>query len=170
MLGGGGAAVIESKGIFAGCRIADNGSGSTGGGISLGDTEALVLNCTVVRNQAQSGGGIFVITDGGNEIRSTIAWDNAAPSSSSIHVDGNQPLVVYGCIEGGWPGVGNIDVDPDLTDYSTWSDVLYVGSPCIDSGDPLPNLNDSVVWPGWYENGARSDMGAYGGVTTYLWK
>ncbi len=169
LLGGGGVALIESRATIAGCRIAGNTSGP-GGGISLGDTDALVLNCTVVGNQASGGGGIFVITDGGNEIRNTLVWDNVAPVDPAIHAEGDPPLVEYGCIEGGWPGTGNIASNPDLVDYLAWNDVLNLGSPCIDAGDPDSGFDDSVVWPPWYANGARSDIGAYGGPTIFLWK
>jgi len=50
--------------------------------------------------------------------------------------------------------------------------LLRPGSPCIDTGDP--SVEDSLYdwhprWPDWYPNGARSDMGAYGGPGNSGW-
>ena len=61
--------------------------------------------------------------------------------------------VTYTDIQGGWAGVGNIDVDPlfvmpDQNDYR-----LQWDSPCIDSGDPDPQYNDP--------DGTRADMGVF---------
>jgi hypothetical protein len=39
--------------------------------------------------------------------------------------------VTYSCIQGGWPGTGNLNVDPALMADGT----LRRGSPCIDAGN-----------------------------------
>lgn len=50
--------------------------------------------------------------------------------------------------------------------------LLKPGSPCIDTGDP--SIEDALYdrhprWPDWYPDGARSDMGAYGGPGNRGW-
>lgn len=102
---------------------------------------------------------------------------------------GHAPTVVYSNIQGAWPGLGNIDVeplfarpnsannplDPDaiwlqadyhlLSETGRWNppDLRWVAdpltSPCIDAGDP-----DSP-WSGEPQaHGARLNLGAYGGT------
>ena len=49
---------------------------------------------------------------------------------------------------------------------------LQDGSPCVDAGDPSieDRLSDwHPKWPDRYPNGARSDMGAYGGPGNIDW-
>jgi len=63
-----------------------------------------------------------------------------------------------------WPRTGlfgNISEPPQLVDWSMDGDFgnddfhLQAGSPCIDAGNPIPQLNDV--------DGTVNDMGAYGG-------
>ena len=52
------------------------------------------------------------------------------------------PIVAYSNVQGGWPGVMNIDANPLFANQSAGDFRLLPGSPCIDSGD------DSAVPPG----------------------
>jgi hypothetical protein len=86
--------------------------------------------------------------------------------------------VLYSCIEGGYPGQGNIDSDPLFassggSDYHLRSlfgryepsrdrwvkDSDYEYSPCIDAGDPQDPVGAEPL-----TNGKRINMGAYGGT------
>jgi parallel beta-helix repeat protein len=53
------------------------------------------------------------------------------------------------------PGDGDISSNPMFMDAGTRDFHLNSGSPCIDTGNPDSDYNDS--------NGSRNDMGAYGG-------
>ena len=114
----------------------------------------VITNCTFADNFAtEEGGGIW--NDPGDDpfisgnpaaptITSCILWGNSAPAGSQIHC--GWPTVTYSCVQGGWPGVGNIEDDPNFVDPdgsdddpNTWVDNDYhltQFSPCIDTGDP----------------------------------
>jgi hypothetical protein len=64
-------------------------------------------------------------------------------------------------------GDGMIDADPLFVSYHGFDFLLRKGSPCIDAGDP--DIEDGRSWPIWYNNGLRSDMGAYGGPGNVGW-
>ncbi|MBN1877341.1 MAG: CotH kinase family protein [Anaerolineae bacterium] len=72
------------------------------------------------------GGGLATVAN-------TILWDNG----EAITLDANSMLSVsFSDIEGGWPGVGNLDADPrflSLADYR-----LMSTSPCRDAGFSPP--------------------------------
>jgi hypothetical protein len=66
-------------------------------------------------------------------LKQCVLWANIAQTLDQIHDDGTSVTVVsYSDVQGGWPGVGNIDNDPSLTPNPH----LRAGSPCIDAGDP----------------------------------
>jgi hypothetical protein len=78
------------------------------------------------------------------------------------------PTVSYCNLCGGWPGTGNIDVDPLFRDPANGDFHLmatYCGdpldSPCIDAGDPA--ILDILLNCDWGLGTTISDMGAYGG-------
>jgi hypothetical protein len=118
---------------------------------------------------AQSGlgtNGSTVITGNTLTIQNSIVWDSADPSISS------GTTISYSCIEGGFPGTGNIDSDPLFVeagrdDFHLQSTVgSYHGgqwlpdpgySPCIDSGNPETAYRNEP-WP----HGYRVNMGAFG--------
>ena len=64
---------------------------------------------------------------------------------------GNAGTIEYSNIEGGAPGVGNIDADPRFLAPAFGDFHLLPGSPCIDAGHP--GMSDP--------DGSRVDMGAF---------
>jgi len=92
--------------------------------------------------------------------------------SDEIQTGDPEPIVGYSNVQGGWPGVGNIDQDAEFRSLAGFHYLLAPGSPCIDAG--APTIEDGVSdwhprWPPWYPNGSRSDMGAYGGPGNADW-
>lgn len=145
------------------CIFSDN-SAKDGGGISIGwysHIKTNITNCTFVSNSASiSGGGIYNF-DGGMEkipLINCIFWNNSdANGMGSLGQlydrTGCNFAVNYSCIQGGYPGVGNIDVNPQFVDSGNgdyhlksegwrWCEGLLdwqyddVTSRCIDSGNP----------------------------------
>jgi len=154
------------------CRITANaGAGilmlaRTGGRIIVYNYPA-ITNCTIAGNlQGGISGSIPTITN-------SIIWAN---SPQQIAGTPAPVSVTYSDIQGGFPGIGNIDADPlfadpDNGDYhlksqagrwdpnsQTW--VLdEVTSPCIDAGDMSTPVGFEP-----FPNGGVVNMGAYGGT------
>ncbi|MHC4559277.1 MAG: right-handed parallel beta-helix repeat-containing protein, partial [Planctomycetota bacterium] len=144
------------------CIFSGNRAGTKGGGIyTRNESHLTLINCTFNSNSVENGyGGAIVNDDGSNSIvtnctftgnnaatygggmynsgssptlKQCVLWANIAQTLDQIHDDGTSVTVVsYSDVQGGWPGVGNIDNDPSLTPNPH----LRAGSPCIDAGDP----------------------------------
>ncbi|MHC4517288.1 MAG: right-handed parallel beta-helix repeat-containing protein [Planctomycetota bacterium] len=154
---------------------------STSVGSSFQRTRVTIINCTIAQNQLSDpatwpypGGGIESI---GTDILiyNTIVWYN----DGNAVVIGSPVIyepVNYSNIQGGYAGVGNINQDPLFAstaneDYhlqSTYGryDPQFSGwvndgrrSPCVDTGDPTSSATEEPP-----PNGARINMGAYGGT------
>jgi hypothetical protein len=73
------------------------------------------------------------------QVQNSILWAN---ENTQITAQASEPTVSFSCVQGGWPGTRNTDVDPRLVNASTGIDVaageadlrLVPGSPCIDAG------------------------------------
>jgi parallel beta-helix repeat protein len=140
---------------------------SEGGGIYLWDESyPTITNNTIALNSGLDGGGIYS-NEGSIEIINTILWANSGAGGSEIYVVNGELTVTYSNIQGGWPGEGNIDVNPMFVSFRGFDYLLHPSSLCIDSGDPT--IEDGFQWPWWYSNDLRSDMGAYGGPGNIDW-
>jgi hypothetical protein len=135
----------------AGAKVVNNliayNAASLGGGIYSYDqhTQFLqIINNTITENEAEEiGGGIFM--DGAEAVvMNTIVWDNLSGIGMGIAETGSDLEVVYSDIYGGWPGVGNIDEDPEFCDdtcHISWWD-----SPCWDAGIDQIELEGIVYY------------------------
>ena len=129
-----------------------------------------LINNTIINNTAVSGGGIYCF-DFTPTIKNSIIWGNQ-PSQ----ITGDQAEIEYSDIQGGYTGIGNIELEPQI-DLNSEYCVLLASSPCIDAGNPDPIYNDienllypgSAMWPA--QGGLRNDMGHCGGPASpwYLW-
>ena len=171
---GGGGIYTGSEGLFENCIVSNNSSIYEGGGIRIYDSESKVeiINCVITDNITSDweGGGIaayFSSVDVVNSIVRDNIPDQIAEGYSVLTVS-------YSNIGRNWPGIGNINQDPLFYEYPILGlkFLLEPSSPCIDTGDP--SIEDDIYdwhprWPGWYPNGAQSDMGAYGGPGNRGW-
>ncbi|MAE71704.1 MAG: hypothetical protein CME06_14705 [Gemmatimonadetes bacterium] len=157
-----------------------SGSDTSAGGAAFCSAGTLKLfNCTLVGNAATGsdtgsgsgrGGAVYGNVAWDLDIRNSILWGNEPEE-----VYGDYPEVSYSDVEGGWPGVGNIDADPGFS--PRWPEhplarfLLGIHSPCIDSADPT--MTDPPWWrisPAYAEHNSRqADMGAYGGDSAVGW-
>ncbi|MCH8822948.1 MAG: right-handed parallel beta-helix repeat-containing protein [Planctomycetes bacterium] len=116
------------------CLLAQNDA-LFGGGI-FHESELSILsvaNCTVTNNTAGIGGGILTDDLTVLFLDNSILWDNQP--EQLLNDDISVVMVSYSNIQGGWPGLGNINanplfVDPDNDDYR-----LAATSPCIDAAN-----------------------------------
>jgi len=122
---------------------------SYGGGaywtIGNGSAPIIIENNTIVENSSGTNGGAMTLYSGTVTARNNIIWGNTQSQGGPI---AGSPTITYSDVEGGFPGHGNIDADPQFED-GTYN--LSENSPCIDSGDPNSPLDS---------DGTRADMGA----------
>jgi hypothetical protein len=98
-------------------------------------------------------------------ITNTIIWNN---TSGSINPDdpGDIVYAFYSDIQGGWPGIGNINADPMFVDTANGDYRLQSGSPCIDAGIQdtflVYNNGQDTLWiPPIEYMGTAPDIGAH---------
>jgi parallel beta-helix repeat protein len=171
---GGGIYAYRSSSIVANCIITGNVCARFGGGICSSQSSLSVINCTIVYNQSTgqwwnddwgSGGGIYCDSI---FVKNSIIKGNKYYYGANGVVCTKFAFITYSNVQGNWPGVGNINVDPlfrdrDNDDFhlqATYCDDPN-DSPCIDGGDP--NVLDAVLDCQHGLGSERSDMGAYGG-------
>jgi hypothetical protein len=139
----------QGGGILGGsatrCFIADN-LADVGGGAA----QVVLESCTLIDNVAR-------VTAGAGQdvtVHNSILWGNSSPV-----LDAGSPAS-YCDVQGGLPGVGNIDALPGFWAPVSGSDYhLLPTSPCIDVGDPASPLDP---------DGSRADMGAFAFDATHV--
>jgi len=138
---------IKSIGCTYMQNIADFGGGLFGRYSAAGS----IINCTIIDNLAHKDGGGITCENTTISCVNNILWGN---SPQQIVENNNYTLTVsYSDIEGGWPGEGNIDENPQFVAPYKGDFRLKSDSPCIDAGDPLFGVP--------LGGGSRIDMGAY---------
>ena len=185
--GGGGAYITSSSMILDNNKILYNGSIDAGGGVLMVGCTADIsrniiygnrnyiggggglacvrstinlCNNTIANNSDGPGGGMWTRL-GQTTMRNNIFWGNISHLGMQIYAEQETIAVAeYNDIQGGWPGVGNIDADPLFADtangdfHLTWTGYPANDSsksPCIDTGDPSSPLDPDTT---------RADIGA----------
>ena len=132
---GGGLVAVSTTVEVRGCSFLEN-SGTSGGGIIADSVDLLVEHCVFARNESNLGTAIsgsindgrmtvdhctFAEQIGGVTIEpyfspvtvtNSIAWGNGNAEFIDLFFTSTSASVSYSDIDGGWPGVGKIDVDP----------------------------------------------------------
>lgn len=134
------------------CVFRGNSANSTGGGCAISDyfSECKVTNCTFYENTASSGGGIHAdVSDAGKTVAvvNSIFWGNTPDQIVRAATSNGDVAVSYTCVQDAspgdgivFPGVMNLDEDPNFIDPPGADLRLSVGSKCIDAanGDVSP--------------------------------
>jgi predicted outer membrane repeat protein len=167
--------------VFAGNRVDGFGAAIASDGIPA------IGHCTFHANSSQAGGAMAFLegtprpSEGWFMIANCIMRDGGSEVTNN---SGHRMDLFYSNVQGGWPGAGNVDVDPCFIEPGRWDpngeiwiDGDYhlqseagrwdpvgqgwvhddVTSPCIDAGDPYSSY-DRELWP----HGRRANMGAHG--------
>ncbi len=176
----------SSDPIISICAIIDNTSERDGGGIYNDLSSPNIINCFIFNNFARgNGGGIDNFSQSHSNITNcTIVYNissnfwsggvsNSSPSSTIIAnnciIWDNQPLQIagnitinYSNIQGGYIGMGNIDLAPCFSGPDANDFHLTGISPCINAGDPnyTPDMNETDIDDEPRIIGTRVDMGA----------
>lgn len=170
--GGGVVLNFPTGGRFTNNVVAGNFGGEDygGGGIWInGGADVPIINSTIANNSSTTtGGGLLIYSGSGPTMKNSIFWGNTAPTQAQIGGYVSYP-VSYCDVHGGFPGTGNINVDPVFHGEYFYHMPMPL-SPCIDAGDPVsPTYDDpeNSALPGfaiWPSHGTvRNDIGAYGG-------
>ncbi|MCK4342071.1 MAG: right-handed parallel beta-helix repeat-containing protein [Phycisphaerae bacterium] len=165
---GGGIFCYGSGPTITNYTITGNTATDYGGGINCYqyETSPTITNCTFTGNSAGIGGAVYCHYYSYTTITNCILWadapDELCVSSSS------SPVITYCDVQGGWPGVGNIDAAPCFVDPADDFHLL-LASPCLDAGSNAavpPDLTIDLdgkprIIDGNSDGQAVVDMGAY---------
>ncbi|KPK72150.1 MAG: hypothetical protein AMJ79_15935, partial [Phycisphaerae bacterium SM23_30] len=141
---GGGIRCIYSNPIIINSNIIRNKSQDYGGGLYCSQSELTIINCIICDNTAAVGGGMYVrcwskpkvinCTFSGNSavngkilafdslwqhcpsniiVTNGILWDG---DDEIWNNDNSKIMITYSDVQGGWPGEGNINIDPNFVD------------------------------------------------------
>ena len=170
---GGGFAVWDGNPTLEN-NLFEKNKATYGGGGWIGDafSFAKIINNTIIKNHAEMKGGALYAKSAAPTVMNSILWNNKAPEGAEIFVESGTIDVSYSTVDGGWPGTGNMGVNPGLIGVMQ---LLGPSSLCIDAGNPDPLYNDpeDIHFPGYAQLPARgtirNDMGAYGGAFATDW-
>jgi parallel beta-helix repeat protein len=153
---GGGMYNWDSSPTLTNCTFSGNSAyepidqDGLGGGMYNGDSSPTLTNCTFIGNLAgEYGGGMSSSYPSSSTVTNCILWDNIPDQ-----VNGTGATLTYCCIQGGYPGTGNIDADPlfvvgpnGLYYLSQIAAGQSKDSPCVNAGsDFASNLGMDLVW------------------------
>jgi hypothetical protein len=146
-----------------------------GGGLYITFSAPIMIDNTIANNNSSSQGGAMLCWYNNSiTIENSIIWGNSASSDPNISSEETSDISLAYCdIEGGWEGMGNIDInplfrDPQTNDYHLMSISCggLLDSPCIDAGNP--GIIDSILACNWGLGSERSDIGACGDLGAVL--
>ncbi len=157
---GGGMFNQDAHPTVTNCAFVANSGGSAGGAVhngGLGGSHPALANCLFRANSADVGGAIFNQASNPTLINCTITSNAAAVLAGGIFNDGSNPVVVncilwgntpdqvfnvtstpsvtYSDVQGGAPGLGNINADPRFVDAAGGDLRLDRFSPCVDAAN-----------------------------------
>lgn len=126
--------VLGGQPLFEDCVIADNGEG-----VEVDDVGvvATLRRCTFSGNQYSA----VVCWGGGHAVlESCIAWGNALSTGLELAPETGRIDASWSIVRLGYPGPGNLDLDPLFADAAAGDYSLLPGSPAIDSGNPADDV------------------------------
>ena len=134
----GGGIDCGSSDVLINCAISGNRAGIGGAVYSYGSS-AMFTNCTITNNRAElGGGGMSCESSPVPNFTNSILWNEG----EELRGGSSFPQITYSAVEGGYPGLGNIDADPLFVDAANSDFRLSAGSPCIDAGTRVEVYDD----------------------------
>jgi len=166
---GAGLAAVQSELVVSSVLVAENEARISAGGALLDRATSTLVNTTFADNRAgTSGGGLQIVgASDGRRVINSILWANDAPQGAQIFDGAGDLTVSTSDVQGGWPGEGNLDVDPRFVQAPGGDFRLRFESPLIDVADPgapepapLDFEGEPRVQDGDLEGTALPDVGA----------
>ena len=126
---GGGMDNYDSSPTLLNCTFSGNlatevvgALGGLGGGMYNDESSPTLTNCTFVGNSAMQGNALTCTSiEQSNpstvELSNCILWNGGDEISNN---DGSTITITYSDVQGGWLGIGNIDVDPCFVEPGYW--------------------------------------------------
>ena len=111
---------VTSHLVVENCVFVGNLAKEKGGAIYTCGDHGTVRNCTFSGNWADGGGASLFVSRfawPAPSVTNCIFWGDGMPA---IEAEKKVPLVSYCDIEGGWPGEGNMDIDPCFAEPGHW--------------------------------------------------
>ncbi|HHT03498.1 MAG TPA: hypothetical protein GX005_04160, partial [Bacteroidales bacterium] len=132
--------VNSSSVIFENILFTNNRVNNYGGAVYSSASDLEFYNCLFYDNYSDYwSGAIYGANTGAVKVFNSIAWNNDSGNyySQFYNVSTSNSIV-----QGGYPGIGNIDADPLFMDPENGNFMLRDGSPAIDAGskDSLPEF------------------------------
>jgi hypothetical protein len=131
-------------------------------GVAFARCQLNLTNNSILYNHSAARGAAMWTRLGHTAMRNNIIWGNTDPFGVQIYCEEETISVAeYNDIQGGWPGIGNIDIAPKFVypdtgnfnlSWANWPVNDTTKSPCIDTGDPSSPLDPDST---------RADMGAF---------
>lgn len=125
--------------VLANCLFTGNRADGGGALGNDGGSSPLIIHCTFTGNAAvQEGAALYQGTGPANNpiITACIIWGNLCENGPAgiYNWHDNSPQVTASCIEGGWPGKGNVNSDPAFIDPAKGIFKPRPESPCAAMG------------------------------------
>ncbi|MBU1627638.1 right-handed parallel beta-helix repeat-containing protein, partial [bacterium] len=165
--GGGIYCSLNSSALLLNCILMGNSANEYAGGICINKSLVKMINCNVVENKSNTMGSIVTLgSDGRTTLLNSIIWNNTLKD-----IYGNTKIT-FSLIEGGYEGMGNINVDPMFVtgprgDYylSQIESSQEENSPCFNAGRELPFEGYAPQWLTTRTDGLfdtdRTDIGCH---------
>jgi parallel beta-helix repeat protein len=113
---GGGMGNYSSDPTLTNCTITGN-TAWVGGGMANDGRGSTLTNCIFSGNSAVSYGGGIYYSGSAPRLMNCILWSN---TPEEIDFRGITPVINYSDVQGGWPGLGNINEDPCFVEPGFW--------------------------------------------------
>nr|HQH74740.1 right-handed parallel beta-helix repeat-containing protein [bacterium] len=142
-----------SKPLLINCEITQHADAAVS---AFNQSRPRLINCTLAGNER---GLILENSENVPTLVNCILW-NRGPEilSLSSHYKGS---VNFSCLQGGWPGEGNIGAYPQFMDDARGDYHLRDGSPCLNTATAMLAPGDDLEGNSRVVQASRVDMGAY---------
>jgi hypothetical protein len=169
----GGSAILNGgQGTVAirNCVFTANRSDVEAGAIENHTGSPTIVDCSFYGNISARGGAIANYNNANSTITNCVARGNTAPEILNSDST-SRAFVTYSNIQGGFPGIGNIDADPKFANAAAGDLHILSGSPSIDAAngnaapatdmEGKPRVDDPATPNTGFGAKRYVDMGAY---------